>query len=342
MLAKLVRRLTRIGRAELAAELRSMFADDKSFKRALSVNPNNAVDFGMRAVKWTVWQINKRAIWPSASALRPLWWPTRRALRILSHDDRKLDTYNGIHKSKACFIIGNGPSLRADDLERIRQKGFICFGANKITRIYGKTSWRPDYYVCIDNLVLTQNIHEILLRVDCPIFLDSRRKKMIKDFESVIGRRLRNIHFLGYRVCKNNEAFVPSGHLLFSGGTVTFTAIELAWMMGFRTFYLIGCDHTYGAYRNIKKTARTLTADINTNEDYFAANYMRRGEIMNVGDMDKATEGYMSAREYIMRHGGRIFNATRGGLLEVFERVDIEAVLNGCEAHAIKLTSPRQ
>ena len=38
-------------------------------------------------------------------------------------------------------------------------------------------------------------------------------------------------------------------------------------------------------------------------------------------------QAYMAAREYVDSHGITIYNATRGGKLEVFERVDFDKLL---------------
>ena len=37
---------------------------------------------------------------------------------------------------------------------------------------------------------------------------------------------------------------------------------------------------------------------------------------------------YQAAREYADRHGIKIYNATRGGKLEVFERVDFDSLFS--------------
>jgi hypothetical protein len=42
-------------------------------------------------------------------------------------------------------------------------------------------------------------------------------------------------------------------------------------------------------------------------------------------------EYYEGAERYSRNHGFRIYNATRGGELEAFERVDFDAVLKGAK-----------
>lgn len=53
-----------------------------------------------------------------------------------------------------CFIIGNGPSLSADDLEVLRKNNVLSFGFNKIFLMFDKTNWRPDFYVSQDEKML--------------------------------------------------------------------------------------------------------------------------------------------------------------------------------------------
>src|SRR3990167_2152237 len=45
-------------------------------------------------------------------------------------------------------LIGNGDSL---DVRTLKNPSFAC---NLINRIYPETEWRPDYYICLDKLVL--------------------------------------------------------------------------------------------------------------------------------------------------------------------------------------------
>lgn len=42
-------------------------------------------------------------------------------------------------------------------------------------------------------------------------------------------------------------------------------------------------------------------------------------------------KAYMAAHQYADSHGIKIYNATRGGELEVFERVELDGMLKICE-----------
>ena len=47
-----------------------------------------------------------------------------------------------------CFVVGNGPSLARTNLDLIKDE--ISYGMQRIHLIYPKTTWRPTYWVCAD------------------------------------------------------------------------------------------------------------------------------------------------------------------------------------------------
>ena len=254
------------------------------------------------------------------------WTDLRRFLNIYTEEEQDVLQFKDIYKDTPCFIIGNGPSLRPDDLERISSKGYVCFASNKIYKIFELTDWRPDYYACIDEDVFFQNLSQILSQIECPMFLHNRMRKGVRRYEQAFQKSIEDVHYCRYR-WRSHPRFFPQVANTLSGGSVTFTLIELAWMMGFRDMYIIGCDHYYSSFNGLDKNQTSVASSDKTNQDYFIKNYMKPGEIIRVGNLDRLTEGYVLARNYVLKHGGRIRNATRGGYLEVFERVDLDGLL---------------
>lgn len=47
-----------------------------------------------------------------------------------------------------------------------------------------------------------------------------------------------------------------------------------------------------------------------------------------MGFVDQVTLAYQSAKQYANQHDFKIYNATRGGKLEIFERVDFNDLFN--------------
>jgi len=63
----------------------------------------------------------------------------------------QLSNLCNIHKDSRAFIIGSGPGLRIEDLDKLKNE--ITFACNKIYLAFEKTDWRPNYLSVTDNLV---------------------------------------------------------------------------------------------------------------------------------------------------------------------------------------------
>jgi len=246
-------------------------------------------------------------------------------------EQKEILKWKNRYLGQSCVVVGNGPSLSIEDLKALRKKGYFFFAGNKIYKIFKHHDWYPDFYACTDHLVFNQNFQDILKNIKCPIFLHYGFRQKV-ELKSVSGlTREKNIQYLKYFYRKNVLKFYPDCRIILSGGSVTYVLISLAWMMGFRNIYLIGCDHNYGAFHG-QRTGEAIDPGSRINQDYFATDYMKPGEVINVGDLEKATEGYRVARDYIESHGGHLYNATRGGKLEVLERVDLDELLEESKA----------
>ena len=85
----------------------------------------------------------------------------RKKIYILSHFSdskyaKQLKCFKNIHEGETCFIIGNGPSLNSDDLEKIYKKCIPTFAFNRIYLMFDNTNWRPSYYISQDEKMLTE------------------------------------------------------------------------------------------------------------------------------------------------------------------------------------------
>lgn len=240
-----------------------------------------------------------------------------------NENEKAIFQYKNAFEGKACFVIGNGPSLKVEDLERIQKAGYVCFASNKIYKCFNQTDWRPEFYACTDTMVFTQNWEEIFKEIDGVIFLSYLFTWHISYEEW----KKRDYLLIRYNTKYQTEDFPEDVIRMASGGSVTYVLIALAWMMGFKTIYLIGCDHTYKFYETLQKKAGVAETTETVQGDYFVKDYMKPGEKMCIGDMARVESGYRKAKEYIEKNGGHIYNATRGGVLEVFDRKDLDEIL---------------
>lgn len=218
------------------------------------------------------------------------------------------------------FVIGNGPSLRVEDLDRLG--GEITIASNKIFLAYPQTGWRPTLYTIADPLVwekLRATLGEHQPVVIVPSYLDA---------EAVHGTRVETFRDLGNAADTGDTSGIPFSNDatrgLYGGYTVTFENLQLAAHMGLNPIYLIGCDHYYAGESNVVKDSAVTTG---TERNHFLPGYRVPGEVVNPAPIAEMTQSYRYARAYADRHGIQIYNATRGGYLEVFPRVAIDSLL---------------
>ena len=68
----------------------------------------------------------------------------------------ELRPYRNRHRGQKCVIVGNGPSLRAEDLSALYRLKIPTFGCNRIHLIFPQTEWRPTYYFISDEKLIAQ------------------------------------------------------------------------------------------------------------------------------------------------------------------------------------------
>ena len=242
---------------------------------------------------------------------------------------KKIQELKEIHKGDRCFIIGNGPSLKSEDLEEIYNKGIDSFAFNRVYLIYDKTNWRPTYYMCQDrNLIQSLKDHYSTCKEK--VFLGYQAK-----FEYGI-----DVPKVTYYLCDNRSCNDLVTSLDFSsdaslgvidGASVTYSAIQIAVYMGYKEIYLLGVDHNFS--HTLDKNRR-IVEHKDVKNDYFDSRYKdafrqfeEKGKVYAAPDKEMIETAFKSAKLYCEEHGIKIYNATRGGKLEVFPRISLEEVL---------------
>lgn len=234
---------------------------------------------------------------------------------------RRLSALKDIHKGERCFIVANGPSLAANDLNKLAELHEITFAMNRIYKIFPETKWRPDYYVCEDIKIFNEAIADINA-------IPAKLKFIPINHHWYNGINIEGALYFWANYDQTKKC--PYGfsaeieHQMDCQGTVTFTCINIAAYMGFKEIYLIGVDHNY---RVIINEEGNQIVDENA-KDYFCANYDADIQDTVVHDMGQNTRAYRNAKAYCDIQGIIIYNATRGGKLEVFPRVDFDSIFS--------------
>lgn len=229
---------------------------------------------------------------------------------------KKIANLKNTHKGERCFIIGNGPSLVATDLDKLKHE--YTFAFNRVYYIFNKTEWRPTFYCFQDEKIAKSSEKEIEKKIDTkyvffPISLKWYENIKIKSDYAYVP--LFNSDDTTMPVfCESLEKGISVGN------TVAFTAIQLAVYMGFKEIYLIGIDHSFSTYQT--KDGKVIS-DPNI-KDYFCEEYNKDKQDLYIPRLDLSLLSYISAKEYCDKHNIKIFNATRGGKLEVFDRINFD------------------
>lgn len=233
-------------------------------------------------------------------------------------EGRVLQRLNEIHRGKRCFIIGNGPSLKAEDLTRLYETGEISFAFNRIFHIFKDTPWRPTYYISQDEKMLAGSIAEVNA-------IEAKHKFIPIEMRYYYGIDLDSI--TPFHISSKNEVSTPGFSEDIVKGvensmTVVYTAIQFAVYMGIKEIYFIGVDHHFHTSINAQGE---IVIDP-TAKDYFSDAYNEDKKDLYIPNTDLSTLTFIAAKRYADAHGIKIYNATRGGKLEVFERKDFNSV----------------
>ena len=223
---------------------------------------------------------------------------------------KKLSAFRDLHKGKRCFVIANGPSLKKIDFDLLKNEYTI--GMNRIYLMKEQNGFMPNYLACIDVKSQILQFHEELDKVQIPCFFNfNLRNKFSKTSNQC------------FVFDKLSPAFAtdiskPYG----SGKSVTYIAIQLAYFMGFSEVYLIGKDHSY----NTTVAAGTGIKSDGKEDNHFIKGYYKPGQNWDAPDYISEEFAYKIARKEFERDGKIIKDATIGGKLNVFEKVDFDSL----------------
>ena len=226
-----------------------------------------------------------------------------------------LQKYHNIHKGKRCFIVATGPSLTIDDLDKLKNE--YTFSMNSIYVSYAKTKWRPNYYVIQDPFVYEKICSELKSSDYDAMFVGTL---ISEHFDLPAGNNINvfPLDLIWQQIPNRPYHTKFSGNIygrVYSGYNVAYSALQIAVYMGFSEIYLLGADCNY------LQDKKYFAEDKKRGEErYFTRQFYAE-------NTNKFLLAYQIAKQYADQNGIKIYNATRGGLLEVYERVNLDDVL---------------
>jgi hypothetical protein len=265
----------------------------------------------MNSLRQTVKQITPAPLWQAGrwgwQALQHAsMWPLAAFHPWRRESIRRLAAYKGIHQGERCFIIGNGPSLKRMNLSNLREE--YTFGMNRIYMAFPDWGFHTTYFVSVNSMVIEQCVEDIR-NLPMPKFLSWRSRHLIDPTEDTM---FLHTTYTGPKFARDVRGRV------WESATVTYVALQLAFYMGFDKVVLIGVDHHF-VTEGVPNTTVVSQGD---DQNHFDTAYFGKGFRWQLPDLETSERGYHLARDVFARAGREVIDATVGGNLTVFPKVD--------------------
>lgn len=250
--------------------------------------------------------------------------------------------YKDKHKGQRCFILGNGPSLRQEDLSVLRDE--VVFTVNQINRLPDYEVIHPSYHFWLDKnffeidetkpedqelLSVMKNINRGNPDVVC--FFPIEQQEFCKKHgmqESL------NINYYAHTMLLHEHYKAPIEYCRYtpSFGTVVQNCITMAIYMGFSEIYLLGCDNT-GIMVTLK-TAMQNNDDsdyayvVSENEKKRMESMVSKSSVENYATSYAHTlRDYRILREYCDKKGIKLVNCSAATVIDTIPRQRLSEVL---------------
>jgi hypothetical protein len=251
-------------------------------------------------------KIKRKAFFLKKMLSNQLWYKTTDGRKNVIKLERLRNSFSG----NRCFIMGNGPSLLNCDLTLLKNEVTIASNAQYL--IWDQMGFVPTFLSVEDRLVAEDRRHELnAIRTTTKLFPI--------DLSQFLGYDSNTIYLNFIRDYKPFPQFSDDfAKRVYWGGTVSMLNLQLAYFLGCNPIYLIGFDHSYKVPSKIKGCVITSEHDDENHihPDYFGKGY--RWHDPNVARMEQAYQ----ERRFLESRNVTVINATVGGQLEVFKRVE--------------------
>lgn len=260
------------------------------------VKSNKVLYKGVLAVRYVQYNILRRAV-----------FETNAVLRKAGLQKKPLELYHNKYKGERCFIIATGPSLTMNDIESLRNE--YTFGMNSLAKAFIELGWGPTFYGIQDHRVYLSMKDTLSEMPDTIQLLGSNLKWYAKLPENAVVFPLDLLNHEMHPDDSYNTKFSDNcSERVYDGYTITYSLIQLAVFFGFSEIYLLGADCGYSGEKH-------HFIEHGVVDPHFSSAQKRQ------------FFSYSVAKEYADANGIKIFNATRGGALEVFPRVDFDSII---------------
>lgn len=227
-------------------------------------------------------------------------------------------------KGERCFVLGNGPSLNQTGLNKLKNE--YSFAVNSIYYKTDEMGYKPNFFVVEDRHVIRDNVERISnYKCDYRFFP--------REYQKFVPKGDPNTYYFtmnrGFYVETSKHYEVPRfsfdcSKRIYCGQSVTMLCLQLAFFLGFTKVFLIGMDFDYKVPSSVISDGKGLLESTEDDVNHFHPDYFGKGKKWHDPKLHNVLKSYINCKKEYEAHGRKIYNATAGGKLEVFERVDFK------------------
>lgn len=251
----------------------------------------------------------------------------------------RLESFRNRERGRRCFILASGPSIGKQDISILRDE--VCIGVSFFFLHPQAAAIKPQYHIFAPN--------HPPFDFDLPKrYINGIKNAYNHQFSAFYGWTPYEFSILNY--AKEIENLPPNLEVIdysqseyinesnaetdkswtldkkpFKIRTVLYSGIQLARHLGCTEIYLVGCDHDYLAerqrtenhfYKDIVGNPQELNhIDTFSTEKWFLEYYNRWHD-------------FRLMQSALLKKDIKIFNATNGGMLDVFKRTSLEELFS--------------
>lgn len=255
-----------------------------------------------------------------------------------TEEAKKNEELRDKHKGQRCFILGNGPSIKEQDLSLLADEVvFVVNGFYKYEKYYDA---KPDYYVIVDPACFQEGIGmQLLSGIEC-----------IREYEHIpalfVPYEVRNVVRNDYQWERWANLYYIDVTMSFEDGytkewditkpvmgvqCVVQTAALLATYMGFKEIYLLGIEQTdiIASIERYRNKYSNPYAYEQTEEELKNIG----PQIVNLEPLESMLKGYTNIFHlykevylYCQKQGADLYNCTPASLVDSIPKKEYESL----------------
>lgn len=193
---------------------------------------------------------------------------------------------------KALYLIGNGPSLNKIDIKKLADKETISF--NRAYIAYEEWGFIPSYYMIIDVRVLENikdDVNNLITKYpDTKFFIrDVSGDESWNETKFCSRKEINNNPNVFFISAEDRPRFFTKElnyNNLIYWGDVSVCSLQIAYILGYSTVYLLGCDARYKEKRisGVKVFGRSYHSSEDKDVNHFRSDYFGKGTVYSKPD----------------------------------------------------------